>query len=160
MSPLLASKLYKPLGHNEIRIAEIRSASSEHEDLHCHLIHVPRDNPEEYQALSYAWGPPHERGLGQIYLEGTPHPVTRTMEIALRKLRRTSGEPPLMLWIDALCINQGDDEEKCEQVEKMRTIYQRAREVAIWLGPEDWSHAKQSCLETSYYLYLSYNRLY
>jgi hypothetical protein len=25
------------------------------------------------------------------------------MEIALRKLRRKDGQPPLMIWIDALC---------------------------------------------------------
>ncbi len=82
---------------------------------------------------------PHERGLGRIYLEGIPHPVTRTTEIALRKLRRKHGESPLKIWIDALCINQNDDEEKCEQVEMMPNNYQRATEVLIWLGPEDWS---------------------
>jgi hypothetical protein len=136
MAPL---KLYKQLGDNEIRIAEIKSTSNEADDVHCHLLHVSRDEPGGYQALSYAWGPPQERGIGQIYLEGTSHAVTRTMEIALRKLRRKDGEPPLMIWIDALCINQQDDDEKCEQVEKMRTIYQQATEVSIWLGPEDWS---------------------
>jgi hypothetical protein len=139
MPPIFASEVYEPLGIDEIRIAQIKSDSSEDEDVHCHLLHVPRNAPGQYQALSYAWGPPHERGLGRIYLEGIPHPVTRTMEIALRKLRRKNGQSPLTIWIDALCINQNDDEEKCEQVEMMRTIYQQATEVSIWLGPEDWS---------------------
>jgi len=139
MPPIFASEVYGPLGLDEIRIAQINCASSEDEDIHCHLLHVQRNAPGQYQALSYAWGPPHERGLGRIYLEGIPHPVTRTMEIALRKLRRKHGQSPLTIWIDALCINQNDDEEKCEQVEMMRTIYQQATEVSIWLGPEDWS---------------------
>ncbi|KAE9362973.1 HET-domain-containing protein [Stipitochalara longipes BDJ] len=131
--------IYKPLGDNEIRIAEIRSASSEDEDVHCHLKHVSRDAPGDYQSLSYAWGPFEELDKGLIFIEGIPHPVTRTMELALRKLRRKTSQPPLLIWIDALCINQKDKEEKCKQVEGMRTIYQRAMEVSIWLGPEDWS---------------------
>lgn len=139
MAPLSAKTIYRTLSEGEIRIAQVKSASSEDEDIHCDLIHVPRHEPRDYQALSYAWGPHHERHLGLIYLEGTSHPVTRTMEMALRKLRRKNGELPLLIWIDALCINQDDDEEKCHQVEQMRTIYQRAREVSIWLGPEDWS---------------------
>ncbi|PMD31987.1 HET-domain-containing protein [Hyaloscypha variabilis F] len=136
MPPL---NIYKPLRDNEIRIAEIESASSEDEDVHCHLIHVSRNASGDYQSLSYAWGPEEELDKGLIYLEGTPHPVTRTMELALRKLRRKTNDAPLLIWIDALCINQKDNEEKCEQVKGMRTIYQRATEVSIWLGPEDWS---------------------
>ena len=137
--PPLNIYTYEPLGDNEIRIAEIRSASSEDEDVHCRLKQVSRDEPGDYRTLSYAWGHPGERGQGLIYLEGTPHPVTRTMELALRKLRHKANEPPLLIWIDALCINQTDKKEKCEQVEGMRTIYQKATEVSIWLGPEDWS---------------------
>jgi hypothetical protein len=132
------SEVYRPLGNNEIRIAEIKSASSENENVQCRLLHVPRDDPGDYQALSYAWGPKEELGKGCIYLEGVPRPVTRTIEIALRKLRHKD-EPPLLIWIDALCINQDNKEEKCEQVEHMRTVYQRAKEVSIWLGPEDWT---------------------
>lgn len=41
------------------------------------------------------------------------------------------------LWIDAICINQEDIEERNEQVHYMHKIYHTAAEVLIWLGPED-----------------------
>ncbi|KAK3061299.1 hypothetical protein LTR53_019825, partial [Teratosphaeriaceae sp. CCFEE 6253] len=40
-------------------------------------------------------------------------------------------------WVDALCINQEDVEEKGQHVEMMASIYRRATEVAIWLGLGD-----------------------
>ena len=40
-----------------------------------------------------------------------------------------------MLWIDAICINQTDNEEKSIQVRKMGSIYHKARRVVVWLGP-------------------------
>lgn len=39
-----------------------------------------------------------------------------------------------MIWIDALCINQDDDEEKGIQVQMMDRIFQEAKRVAVWLG--------------------------
>jgi hypothetical protein len=38
------------------------------------------------------------------------------------------------LWIDALCINQKDEEEKTAQVTMMRQIYETADTVLVWLG--------------------------
>lgn len=57
MPPIFASEVYGPLGLDEIRIAQINCASSEDEDIHCHLLHVQRNAPGQYQALSYAWVP-------------------------------------------------------------------------------------------------------
>jgi hypothetical protein len=39
------------------------------------------------------------------------------------------------LWIDALCINQEDDQEKGHQVAMMGRIYSQAVSVLIWLEP-------------------------
>jgi hypothetical protein len=41
----------------------------------------------------------------------------------------------LSIWIDALCINQKDDQEKSVQVEQMGTIFRQAATVVAWLGP-------------------------
>lgn len=38
------------------------------------------------------------------------------------------------LWIDALCINKHDLDEKAPQIKMMATIYSRAFAVHIWLG--------------------------
>lgn len=39
-----------------------------------------------------------------------------------------------MLWIDAICINQEDDDEKGQQVQSMAKIYAKASRVIVWLG--------------------------
>ncbi|KAH9884088.1 heterokaryon incompatibility protein-domain-containing protein [Xylariomycetidae sp. FL2044] len=50
------------------------------------------------------------------------------------------------LWIDALCINQQDDQERSEQVPRMGTIYRSALHTIAWLGnsksaeEELWMH--------------------
>jgi hypothetical protein len=42
----------------------------------------------------------------------------------------------LVLWVDALCINQKDLLERGLQVMRMGLIYSRAAEVLVWLGEE------------------------
>ncbi len=54
---------------------------------------------------------------------------------ALRRLRHES--EPTAVWVDALCINQRDKNEKEEQVAKMDKIYRKAYNVNIWLGSDD-----------------------
>ncbi len=41
------------------------------------------------------------------------------------------------IWIDAICIDQSNDEERGHQVRLMRKIYEAAQCVSIWLGKED-----------------------
>jgi hypothetical protein len=38
------------------------------------------------------------------------------------------------LWIDAMCINQEDSNERDEQVRRMKWIYRRAERILIWFG--------------------------
>ncbi|KAF4445192.1 heterokaryon incompatibility (het-6OR allele) [Fusarium acutatum] len=45
------------------------------------------------------------------------------------------------LWADAICINQNDHDEKSQQVQLMRRIFQRAHVTFAWVGPKDYSLA-------------------
>ena len=45
------------------------------------------------------------------------------------------GVESLVLWIDALCIDQDGEVDKIEQVKQMRHIYAHAKSVMTWLGP-------------------------
>jgi hypothetical protein len=42
-----------------------------------------------------------------------------------------------LLWIDAICINQADFDERVAQIKIMRQIYQSASSVVVWLGDDD-----------------------
>jgi hypothetical protein len=57
----------------------------------------------------------------------------------LRQLRSPTENQ--FFWIDALCIDQKNNEEKSNQIPKMSNIYNRADEVYIWLGPEEGDSA-------------------
>jgi hypothetical protein len=47
------------------------------------------------------------------------------------------------LWADAICINQGDLEERGRQVDNMRRIYECAQKLLIWLGKDDGGYARK-----------------
>lgn len=61
--------------------------------------------------------------------------VTTNLIAALRKLRNIAYYR--FLWIDAICINQGDLAERVAQVSVMRHIYEGAVQTLIWLGESD-----------------------
>jgi hypothetical protein len=47
-----------------------------------------------------------------------------------------------VLWIDALCINQANIDERNHQVGQMDRIYKDAEEVVIWVGCKSLNDAK------------------
>ncbi|KAI1201375.1 HET-domain-containing protein [Nemania serpens] len=85
---------------------------------------------QRYEALSYVWGDPSNPQ--HIFFDGdVPFPVTRNLYAALRSLRLPHGGR--RLWIDALCIDQGNYEEKNVQLGLMKRVYQQAEKVIAYL---------------------------
>lgn len=41
------------------------------------------------------------------------------------------------LWVDAICIDQSNDEERASQVSRMGRIYSSASETVAWLGKDE-----------------------
>ena len=101
------------------------------EDIECVLKCDSLDTPAEYEALSYERGE-HGRTSESIVLDGLYTKVTRNLKMALFYLRQSS--TPRVLWIDALCIDQEDAEERSHQVSLMARIYSSAVRVICWLG--------------------------
>jgi len=77
------------------------------------------DPAPEYYTLSYVWGSATVTDL--VPLEGQEWPVTVNLANALRFLRDTKKR--ILIWIDALCINQANTKERGLQVQLMRDIY-------------------------------------
>jgi hypothetical protein len=98
----------------------------------CELFHISLYDPCPYTAVSYAWGDADDTGT--VMLDGHEFVVTESLKLALERLR--SRHTPVVVWVDAICINQENTEERNLQVQAMTSIYQKAIEVAIWLGPE------------------------
>ena len=107
--------------------------------LNTHILSTTLDSDEDrYEALSYSWG----TGVVDRQIKicvGSSKPYTfgvRSIFFAALKQLRLRDEPR-PLWIDAICINQEDHEEKIAQVPKMPQIYNGAHNVCVWLGDED-----------------------
>jgi hypothetical protein len=100
--------------------------------IECKLTHVSLSSNPTYEALSYTWGSP--TNPREITIDGVEFPVTENLFQALTHLR--SHRSSRTIWIDAICINQGDISERNEQVKLMGTIYARAQKVVVWLGEE------------------------
>lgn len=98
----------------------------------CELIPASLKSHPKYMALSYAWGDPDD--TAPIQLNGCQFDVTSSLHSALVTLRKRHN--PVLLWVDAVCINQRNKEEQSHQVNMMTQIYSQAESVAVWLGPE------------------------
>lgn len=88
-----------------------------------------------YAALSYTWG--GEEGVREvILLNGRVFFVRRNLYAFLRCVRKSTDFRERWLWVDAVCINQEDGEEKGRQVGMMWKIYSETSLVVVWLGGE------------------------
>ncbi|PMD49501.1 uncharacterized protein K444DRAFT_605729 [Hyaloscypha bicolor E] len=114
----------------EIRILSIRSNSSL--GIECSLEHASLLTCPPYKALSYTWGDPAD--TTDILLNGCSFPVTRNFATALQHIR--SFTETVSFWIDAILCDSHDTQERSEQVQYMKAIYEHAQEVIIWLGPD------------------------
>jgi Heterokaryon incompatibility protein (HET) len=101
--------------------------------LRCSLVECALDSKVQYEALSYTWGDPRDRG--SITCDGREILATKPCLDAIQHLRLRL--QPRLLWIDAVCINQESLPERSQQVKLMGKIYHQAAKVLVWLGCKD-----------------------
>ncbi|KAJ3580016.1 hypothetical protein NPX13_g549 [Xylaria arbuscula] len=117
---------------DQIRVVEL-SPGSEDDNIECRLrVHSIKEDgiPE---ALSYVWG--KEVSQEPILVDLQPFSVTKNLLESLRGLRHPINSRTI--WIDAICINQGDYKERNHQVRLMRNIYSQAEKTIIYLTKSD-----------------------
>jgi len=107
----------------------------------CNLVVEDTKSESSYEAISYVWGDPNNRT--SITCDGKSMSITVSLWTALQRFRLP--DEPRRLWADAVCIDQQNLEERGQQVAMMGTIYQRAENVLIWLGPDEEGEAEE-CL--------------
>lgn len=117
-------------GKKEIRLVTLKPRRGWSVRPECELSTVSIDEKPVYTALSYVWGPRVLRN--SILLNGKDFKVTDSLYCALLRLRDKT--QPCTLWIDAICINQGDREERASQVRLVREIYSSAASTVVYLG--------------------------
>ena len=118
---------------NRIRILHLHQAKNYDDPIEACLDVKSLDTEELwYSALSYCWG----TGLATRLMEinSVSVPITENLESALKRVRSITGQ--ICIWVDAICINQFDNDEKTVQVGMMRKIYSRAMSVYAYLGEQ------------------------
>ena len=129
-----STSVYRPLsGENpEIRVIDLFPASGPNAIIECALRTVSLRDQVNYKALSYVWGDPTVRT--PIVLNGEEFSVTVNLAAALKRFR--DPKKSVVLWADAVSINQDDLSERGQQVQLMGSIYTCADQVLAWLGDE------------------------
>ena len=100
------------------------------EPLSCSLTIVNVESCPPFEALSYVWG--QARAVHPVLCDGGAVSITQNLDDALRSLRLPT--QARRLWVDAVCIDQQNLDERSRQVRYMRLIYSRATRVIVWLG--------------------------
>ncbi|CAD6445365.1 16895c3d-3416-4bef-ace5-77ec91e60ed3 [Sclerotinia trifoliorum] len=116
----------------QIRLLRLEQSSSDCDDycfsLAAHEFHD--DVRPSYIAISYTWG--NTVPLLPIFVNGKKMRVRHNCWYSLWQIRHHGLTD--YLWIDSLCINQDNDEEKNFQVAMMGSIYESALWVASCIG--------------------------
>ncbi|ROV92224.1 hypothetical protein VPNG_09659 [Cytospora leucostoma] len=109
------------------------------------VIQLGNEESEPFEAVSYAWGSaerPHkiyvatnETREGDADARSHYVQVTRNLAQLLRHFRLP--DTTRTIWVDAICINQDDTQERSAQVQLMPLLYRTAAHVLVWLGPEE-----------------------
>lgn len=100
----------------------------------CVLRTVALSDHPEFDALSYCWGVTNnsnQQSKGSDTVK-KPWDISGNLHAALRRLRLQDRKR--QLWVDQICIDQANTDEKISQVRMMNQIYSACRCCIIWFG--------------------------
>lgn len=122
---------------NDIRLLGISNNGLVNGQLRCSRVKRSLDDKPECHAQSYVWG--KDDPSEPIYVNGHRVLITKNLLRVLTTIQRAADEYPVdathLHWVDAICLNQADDEEKEVQVPRMDVIFKGAVGVVATLGP-------------------------
>lgn len=127
---------FKSLPEYHIRVLKIKPGTTEHA-LRAKLKVVdPRKS--KYIALSYTWDLDETDSAlhsQTILVGGTNVSIKPNLYNALCQIRDSQSDVPI--FVDALCIDLVNNQERADYIEIMGHIYARAASVIVWLGKKD-----------------------
>ncbi|OAA71208.1 HET domain protein [Cordyceps fumosorosea ARSEF 2679] len=92
--------------------------------------------PPQYRAISYSWGGMDENPVA-ITINRLTWYIPVNLHFALVQVLDDDTVPDTdLLWVDALCINKADQNERSWQVAQMHDIFASAEFVYFCIGPE------------------------
>ena len=118
----------------EFRLLLLRAGQAS-DPVRCELqpARFSRRSLQLYETISYCWGDPRKRSV--VHLHGKALSVPASSAAALRCVRLFDRDRTV--WIDALCINQNDKDERAQQVSMMADIYSSSQGNLVYLGEAD-----------------------
>ncbi|KUJ07615.1 HET-domain-containing protein [Mollisia scopiformis] len=130
----MAELSYRPLTTKQFRLLTLLPGA-EASPIQTTLRHVNLEDKPKFDALSYEWGPESTHN-SEVFVDKKPFTIRHNLWLFLKRLRATS-QSAQVIYADAICINQKDNEEKGHQVALMSEIYMRAKTVLVWIGEHD-----------------------
>jgi hypothetical protein len=122
---------YDSLAPDHIRLLKLKRRSLLSGVIEAELESRPlHEANSQFEALSYRWDALGPKNL--ILVNGRPFCVGSNLHSMLHARSMTFGER--LVWVDAICINQEDKDEKSKQVRRMKYIYQKSKRTISWLG--------------------------
>ncbi|KAK2603117.1 hypothetical protein N8I77_009597 [Diaporthe amygdali] len=144
----MAPYQYEPLSSptTQIRLLELLPGRG---IIQCRLkITELKEATDTYEPISYCWKSysripwfgitykEKNQKSFRVRVDGGDYRISENLHGALRQVRLKS-EKVRVLWADAICINQADNEEKSAQVALMAQIYESGFRTLVWLGEAD-----------------------
>lgn len=122
---------YDSLDSGHIRLLRLKRRSLLSGVINTELVSLPFQQADfQFEALSYAWGDPEPQR--PILVNGHRFDVGPNLHSMLHARSMMFRER--LVWVDAICINQNDNDEKSVQITLMKGIYQKAKRTVAWLG--------------------------
>ncbi len=123
---------YTKLSSKEFRL--LRPVFANPQEISLRVEQVQRQHAPSYTAVSYTWGDDNPTEI--IQLNGQSFHVRPNLWSCLYCLSLEANRQIMWthIWVDAICIDQTNDQERNAQVRLMDTIYRNASSVSGWLG--------------------------